>query len=106
MREADERFAERLAEDLERYLGPEIVLDRLEFGDVEYGHAGVRATCTFDGRTEVLESDGETRLEAYNGLVVQAAELRLGVAIRHLGPNLLVGVAAAWEAGLIPEHRS
>jgi hypothetical protein len=105
MNEADELFAGRLAEDLNRYLGPEIDLQDLDLGVIEDGHAHLRATCTFDGRSEVLTADGETRLEAYNALIVQAAELRLGVAIRHLGPNLLPAFAVASEAGLIRERR-
>jgi hypothetical protein len=84
MNEADQQFAQRLAEDLEPYLGPEIVLDELDLGEPNADHAYLRATCRFDGGTEVIESDGETRLEAYNALIIAAAELRITVAVRHM----------------------
>ena len=57
MREADERFAEHLAEDLERYLGPEIVLED-SISATSSTARDLRATCTFDGRSEVLEVTG------------------------------------------------
>ena len=44
MNEADERFAARLSEDLDTYLGPEISLQELDLGDLEAGHAHLRAT--------------------------------------------------------------
>jgi hypothetical protein len=84
MNEADERFAERLAEDLERILGTGIILDELDLGPVENAPARIRAICLFDGRTETLAAEGETRLEAYNRLVKAAAELRLAVATRNM----------------------
>ena len=84
MIEADQRFAERLAEDLEPYLGPEIVLDELDLGEAGCDRARLRATCSFDGGTEVIQSEGETRLDAYNALIIAAAELRVTVAVRHM----------------------
>jgi hypothetical protein len=84
MNEADQLFAERLAADLEPYLGPEIELGDLDLGEPEADHAHLRAVCVFDGGTEIIESDGETRLEAYNRLIIAAAELRIAVAVRHL----------------------
>ena len=82
MSEADQRFAERLAEDLARILGTGILIDRLEFADD--GPARIRVLCLFDGRMEALEAEGETRLEAYNRLIVKAAEFRLGLAARNM----------------------
>jgi hypothetical protein len=82
--EADQLFAERLAEDLTPYLGPEIVLDDLDLGDPDADHAHLRAVCVFDGGTEDIESDGEIRLDAYNALIIAAAELRNTVAVRHM----------------------
>jgi hypothetical protein len=89
MTEADQRFADRLAEDLARILGTGILIDRLDFGDtdgesVEDGPARIRVICLFDGRMEALEAEGETRLEAYNRLIVKAAEFRLGLAARNM----------------------
>jgi hypothetical protein len=82
--EADERFAERLAEELERILGTGIILEELDLGSDEASPARIRAVALYDGRSEVLEADGETRLEAYNRLVRAAAELRLSVAARNM----------------------
>src|SRR5262245_57412843 len=98
MNEADERFAERLAEDLERYLGPDIVLEDLDLGPAS-GSARIQATCAFEGRTEVLDVCGATRLEAYNELIVRAAELRLLVAVRRVNDDAVIGLAAAFAAG-------
>jgi hypothetical protein len=84
MTEADEQFAARLAEDLERILGTGIMLEELDLGPGEGDPARIRAICLFDGRTEILEAEGETRLEAYNALVKAAAGLRLALAARNM----------------------
>ena len=105
MREADEQFGERLAKDLERYLGPEIVLKELDLGDEQSEIGHLRATVMFAGGSEVLETVGETRLEAYNQLILRITELRLIVAVRHMDSEALEGFAAAWNAGLSPERR-
>jgi hypothetical protein len=104
MSEADERFAARLAEDLVPYLGPEITLVDLDIGEVGWNPARLRATCAFKGGSEILETDGETRLDAYNQLILRAAELRLVVAIRHMPEDAIAGYALAWNA-LTPEKR-
>jgi hypothetical protein len=82
--EADERFAERLAVELEGILGTGIILEELDLGPAESSPTRIRAVALFDGRSEVLEADGDTRLEAYNRLVRAAAELRLSVAARNM----------------------
>lgn len=105
MNEADERFAARLLEDLDTYLGPEITIQELDLGDVDEGHAHLRATCAIPGGSEVLESDGETRLEAYNALVLRAAELRLVIAARGLDEEALIGLSLAWHASASQEPR-
>ncbi|HEX5014222.1 MAG TPA: hypothetical protein VFV72_08690 [Candidatus Limnocylindrales bacterium] len=84
MTEADEQFAARLAEDLERILGTGIILEELDLGPDEGDPARIRAVCLFDGGTQVLEAVGTTRLEAYNLLVKSAAELRLAMATRNM----------------------
>ena len=84
MNEADERFAKRLGEDLGRILGTGIIFEELDLGDDESGPAHIRAVCLFDGRSEVLESTGETRRAAYDQLVRAAAELRLAIASRNM----------------------
>lgn len=82
--EADERFAERLAEDLGRILGTGIIIDELDLGPTGDSPAKIRVLCLFDGGAETLEADGETRLEAYNRLVHAAAEMRLAIAARRM----------------------
>jgi hypothetical protein len=82
--EADERFAERLAEDLGRILGTGILIDELDLGPTDDSPARIRVLCLFDGGAETLEADGETRLEAYNRLVHAAAEMRLAIAARRM----------------------
>lgn len=81
--EADERFAQRLADDLARVLGTGILIADLDQGPAD-GPSRIRAACLFDGRSETLEASGETRLEAYQRLIRQAAELRLAVAARNM----------------------
>ena len=106
MNEADERFASRLAEDLERYLGPEIKLADLDLGEADAVAAHLRATCVYEGGRTVLEADGETRLDAYNELVVRAAELRLVVAMRRMDPDTATELTTVWLAGIAPERRA
>jgi hypothetical protein len=84
MNEADEQFAARLADELGRILGTGIILQELDLGPTEGEPAHIRAVCLFDGRSEILEAQGETRLEAYNLLVRAAAELRLTIAARNM----------------------
>ena len=84
MSEADDQFAGRLAEELGRILGTGIILDELDLGPGEDDPARIRALCLFDGRTEVLEAAGDTRLEAYNRLIKAASELRLAIASRNM----------------------
>ena len=105
MREADERFAERLARDLGPYLGPQIALQHVELGDPEGYPARIRATCVVDGGLEVLVAYGETRLEAYNQLILRAAQLRLIVAARGIDSEELAGLAEAWKAGFSQSPR-
>ena len=81
--EADERFAQRLADDLARVLGTGILIADLDLGPEE-GPSRIRAACMFDGRSETLDASGETRLEAYQRLIRMAAELRLAVAARNM----------------------
>jgi hypothetical protein len=82
--EADERFAERLAEDLGRILGTGILIEELRLSPADEWPAKIRVLCMFDGGVEVLEVGGDTRLEAYNRLVHAAAEMRLAIAARRM----------------------
>jgi hypothetical protein len=84
MNDAELRFAERLAEDLARILGTGIFIDNLDLGADDDAPARIRVVCLFDGRSEILEAEGETRLDAYAQLVRAAAELRLAIAMRNM----------------------
>jgi hypothetical protein len=86
MSEADARYAERLAVDLERVLGVGIAIDDLEL--VGEGPVTIRAALLVEGQVREIEATGETSLEAYQGLVRAAAELRLAAAWwRLVGPT-------------------
>ena len=87
MNDAEERFAERLAEDLERVLGAGIAID-----DIELSNAGedvrVRATLLLEGRVETIEVSGPDVVALYRPLIERAAELRLAGAFwRMVGPT-------------------
>jgi hypothetical protein len=86
MSEADARYAERLAVDLERVLGVGIAIDDLELAGK--GPVTIRAALLVEGQVREIEATGETSLEAYQGLVRAAAELRLAAAWwRLVGPT-------------------
>jgi hypothetical protein len=82
--EADEMFAARLADDLGRILGTGILIQELDLGPADDSPARIRVLCLFDGGADTLEAKGETRLEAYNQLVLAAAEMRLAIAFRRM----------------------
>ena len=105
MNEADELFAQRLAQDLEQYLGPQLALASVELSDPSGYPARVTAIGVFDGGSEVLEAYGDTRIEAYNQLILRVAELRLVMAARGLDSEELAGLAAAWKAGFSQSPR-
>jgi hypothetical protein len=85
--DAEERFAERLGEDLERVLGIGIAIDDidLEVGDAK---AHVVATLLVGEHVETIEADGPDVLSLYRPIVERAAELRLRSAFwRIVGPT-------------------
>ncbi|HET7473836.1 MAG TPA: hypothetical protein VFJ71_11975, partial [Candidatus Limnocylindrales bacterium] len=78
MNDAEERFAERLAEDLARVLGVGILVDDIELDVGEDGRgARVTATLIAGSRIETIEAVGTSVLALYEPLVQRAAELRL-----------------------------
>ena len=86
MNDAEERFAERLAEDLERVLGAGIAIDDVDL-HVGDGEARVRATLLIGERVETIEASGSDVLSLYRPIVERAAELRLASAFwRMIGP--------------------
>ncbi len=87
MNEAEEQFAERLAEDLERVLGVGIAIDDI---DLEVGERGARvvATLLVGEHVETIEADGTEIGALYRPIIERAAELRLRSAFwRMVGPT-------------------
>jgi hypothetical protein len=87
MNEGEERFAERLAEDLDRVLGAGIAIDDIKLShDASAAH--VRATLLIEGRIETIEADASDVVALYRPIMERAAELRLGAAFwRMVGPT-------------------
>ena len=78
MTEAEERFAERLAVDLERVLGEGVAIADVQIhGD---GPVSVRLDCLVDGQVRTIEVEADDLLAAYRRIVGSAAELRLSAA--------------------------
>ena len=87
MNDAEERFAERLAEDLDRVLGAGIAIDDVELS-VGDDAAHVVATLLIEGRVEAIEASGPDLISLYRPLIERAAELRLASAFwRMVGPT-------------------
>jgi hypothetical protein len=87
MNDAEERFAERLAEDLDRVLGIGIAIDDVELSTAD-AEARVRATLLIEGRVETIEVSGPDIAALYRPLVERAAEVRLAAAFwRMTGPG-------------------
>ena len=87
MNDAEERFAERLADDIERVLGVGIAIGDIEL-DVGDGTAKVAATLLIGERVETIEAVGEDVLALYRPIVERAAELRLRTAFwQMVGPG-------------------
>jgi hypothetical protein len=89
LNDAEERFAERLAEDLERVLGAGLAVDDIEFtASGDDGQATVRATLLVEGRIETVEISGPDVVALYRPLIERAAEIRLAAAFwRMTGPT-------------------
>ncbi|HYL41661.1 MAG TPA: hypothetical protein VET90_10155 [Candidatus Binatus sp.] len=83
--EANERFAERLAEDLSRVLGVGIALESVTLDGQT--PVMIEASGLVDGQVRELRGVGPTILEASRDLIRRAAELRLAAAWwRMIGP--------------------
>jgi hypothetical protein len=84
--DANERFAERLAREVEGVLGVGIALDEVSLeGETP---VTIHATCLADGQLRELVGTGPTILEASRDLIRAAAELRLAAAWwRLVGPS-------------------
>ena len=83
MNDAEERFAARLADDLDRVLGPGLAIDEVELS-VEPQMARVTATIRVGTRTEAIEASAPDVLGLYGPMVARAAGLRLGAAFRKV----------------------
>ena len=87
MNDAEERFAERLADDIERVLGVGIAIGDIEL-DVGDGTAKVAATLLIGERVETIEAVGEDVLALYRPIIERAAEMRLRTAFwQMVGPG-------------------
>jgi hypothetical protein len=87
MNDAEERFAERLSEDLERVLGAGIAIDDIDL-DADDTRTHVRATLLIEGRVETIEATATDVVGLYRPLMERAAELRLAAAFwRMVGPS-------------------
>jgi hypothetical protein len=87
MNDAEEQFAGRLSEDLERVLGAGIAIDDIELSHGD-GTAGVRATLLIEGRVEPIEAEAPDVVALYRPVMERAAEIRLGAAFwRMVGPS-------------------
>ena len=87
MNDAEGRFAERLAIDLEQVLGAGIAIDDVELTHAD-GVARVRATLLVEGRIETIEAEAPDDVSLYRPIIERAAELRLGAAFwRMVGPG-------------------
>jgi hypothetical protein len=82
MSEAEARFAERLAEEVQAVLGMGLVIDSVSLAGE--GPVAILATCLVDGQTRDLAVQGETLLDASRELIRAAAELRLAAAWSRL----------------------
>lgn len=78
MTEAEERFAERLAVDLERVLGEGVAIGDLQIHGE--GPVSVRLDCLVDGQVRTIEVEADDLLAAYRLIVASAAQLRLSAA--------------------------
>jgi hypothetical protein len=87
MNDAEERFAERLADDIARVLGVGIAIGDIEL-DVGDGTAKVAATLLIGERVETIEAVGEDVLALYRPIVERAAEMRLRTSFwQMVGPG-------------------
>jgi hypothetical protein len=83
MNDAEERFAARLGEDLERVVGPAMAVDDVEL-EVDDGAARVTARLRIGDEVETIEAAGSDVLSLYGPIVRKAAETRLAAAYRRL----------------------
>ena len=87
MNDAEEQFARRLAEDLEKVLGAGIAIDDIELSASD-DRAHVRATLLVEGRVETIDAEAPDIVALYRPLIERAAELRLQSAFwRMVGPT-------------------
>lgn len=86
--EANARFGERLAREIEGVLGVGIAADALDVEGDGNQSATIGAMCLVDGQPRVLTGHGASLLEASRDLIRAAAELRLAAAWwRIVGPT-------------------
>lgn len=82
MNDADARFADRLADEVQSILGVGLLIEgltRRADGTVE-----LRASCLVDGQAAEIVAEGETLLDASRQLIRDVAERRLAAAWNRL----------------------
>lgn len=82
MTEAQAKFADRLAEEVQAVLGPSITIETVTI--TGEGPVTIVADCRTDGRLDAIAGRGATLLDASRDLITAAAELRLGAAWQRL----------------------
>ena len=82
MTEAQSRFAERLAEEIQAVLGPSMTIEIVAISDA--GPVTINADCRTGDRLQPVTGRGPTLLDASRDLITAAAELRLGAAWQRL----------------------
>ena len=83
MSEADEQFAKRLADDLERQLGASVAVLSVMI-DRSRGNPRIVAACAAGDELFEADATGETELEAYERLRTAVVEQRLGRAFKRV----------------------
>jgi hypothetical protein len=82
MNDADRRFADRLADEVQAILGVGLLIEgitRRDDGSIE-----LHASCLLDGQAAEVEVEAETLLEASRELIRVVAERRLNAAWTRL----------------------
>lgn len=86
MTDAKERFADRLADDLQHVLGVGIAVDALEVASDD-GAAHLAATLLVGPRVERIDVEARDLVALYEPVMRRAAELRLSAAFwQMVGP--------------------
>jgi hypothetical protein len=86
MNDAEERFARRLIEELDRVTGPGCLVGDVELSrpEGEDGPVHVHAQIVLDERWTTIDAEADNLLALYRRLIERAAEARLASAFSRL----------------------